>query len=254
MLACFLSLLVSVMEGDCKWKRKRVLRARAALMNAKRDCKQPLNLPPSGENSAGPSTEEHESSALLSTMDDSIQLPSITPDDVESSSESEEPFTPDAVKDVFGTWVKSLYKDDVRMMSVMFTDMLLERFHMTLVGAATETGRLVGYNEKTIRCWRKDFYENGGEFSDLQQGKHKRPYVLDDEECRHKALQWARENAYKKGEPNMTSSLFCEWVNNDLLPNSNLAPGFPRRIAPRTGARWLNDLGFPHQRIIKEYI
>ena len=67
------------MESDCKWKSKRVLRARAALMNAKRGCKQPVNLPPS----AGPSTEEHESSALLSTMDDSIQLPSITPDDVE---------------------------------------------------------------------------------------------------------------------------------------------------------------------------
>ena len=89
------------------------------------------------------------------------------------------------MKDVFDTWVKSLHKDDVRMLSVMFTDMLFERFHMTLVGAATETGRLVGYNEKNIRCWRKDFYENGGEFSDLQQG-------------RYKALQWARENAHKK--------------------------------------------------------
>ena len=65
-------------------KRRRVLRARAALMNAKIVCKQPVNLPPSGENSAGPSTEEHESSALLSTMDDSIQLPSMTPDDVEN--------------------------------------------------------------------------------------------------------------------------------------------------------------------------
>ena len=42
------------------------------------------------------------------------------------------------------------------MMSVMFTGILLERF-MTLVGAATETGQLVGYNKKYIRYLKKDF-------------------------------------------------------------------------------------------------
>ena len=93
-------------------EEKKVLRAKTALKNAKRGCIQPVNLHSSGENSAGPSTKENESSALPSTMEDSIQLPFISPDDLESSS-SAEPFTPDDVKDVFGMCVKSLHKYDV---------------------------------------------------------------------------------------------------------------------------------------------
>jgi len=36
-------------------------------------------------------------------------------------------------------------------------------------------------------------------------------------------------------------------VNNELLPNVHLAPGFPRQISHRTAVRWLEELGFEYK-------
>ena len=51
-------------------------------------------------------------------------------------------------------------------------------------------------------------------------------------------------NAAPRGRPNLTSSAFCQWVNNELLPNSVLEPGYPRRVSVETARKWLHDLGF----------
>ena len=50
---------------------------------------------------------------------------------------------------------------------------------------------------------------NEGQFSDCKRGKHKLPSILDDEEAPRKAVKYVRENAYKKGEPNLTAGMFC---------------------------------------------
>ena len=42
----------------------------------------------------------------------------------------------------------------------------------------------------------------------------------------------------------MTSIDFCRWVNEALLPNSTLEPGFPRKIGLETARKWLHHLGF----------
>ena len=60
---------------------------------------------------------------------------------------------------------------------------------MTDVGAASEVGMVVGFNEKSVCTWKNDFC-NEGEFSESHKGKHSRPYVLDDEEYEGKALSW----------------------------------------------------------------
>ena len=130
------------------------------------------------------------------------------------------------------------------MIALILMDTFCERFGMTDVGVASEAGMVVGFNEKSIRTWRSDFYKNGGEFSESRKGKHSRPYVLDDEECKGKALSWLHEHAYAKGEPVMTSARFAQWVNSDLLPYSHLPPGFPQEITPRTASKWLHALGF----------
>ena len=65
--------------------------------------------------------------------------------------------------------------------------------------------------EKSVRTWRN---KNGGEFSESCKGKHVRPYVLQDEECKGKALSWLHEHAYAKGEPVLTSARFAQWVNS----------------------------------------
>ena len=53
-----------------------------------------------------------------------------------------------------------------------------------------------------------------------------------------------RENAYKKGQPNLTAGMFCVWVNNDLLPSLTLDPSLPRKISLETAQLWLHELGF----------
>ena len=56
--------------------------------------------------------------------------------------------------------------------------------------------------------------------------------------------KYVRENANIKGKPNMITTSFCQWVNNELLPNHVLEPGFPCRISVDTARRWLHHLEF----------
>ena len=55
-----------------------------------------------------------------------------------------------------------------------------------------------------------------------------------------KAKKYMQANASVKGQPNITSAMFCQWVNDELLPNSSLAPGFPRKVSAETA----HKLGF----------
>lgn len=53
-----------------------------------------------------------------------------------------------------------------------------------------------------------------------------------------------QESAAVKGQPNITAPMFCEWVNQELLPNSSLEPGYPRKISVETARKWLHHLDF----------
>ena len=53
-----------------------------------------------------------------------------------------------------------------------------------------------------------------------------------------------RENSAARGRPNLTAGAFCQWVNNELLPNSVLEPGYPRSVSAETARKWLHELGF----------
>ena len=220
------------------WSKKRKLKEKAALA---RSCKQ--------RKLQGPATDTVNdltscmSSSSSTSLDDSLVLPAIN--DPDSSDDTEDaPFSSTDANETYKEWIGCQCKDNVKMIAVILMDTFIQRFSLTNVAAATEAGLVVGYNEQTIRKWHADFYACKGEFSCSIQGKHSRPYVLDDENCRKKALSWLRESAYKKGQPNMTAATFAAWVNTDLLPNSHLSPGFPRSITPRTARKWLHDLGF----------
>ena len=65
-----------------------------------------------------------------------------------------------------------------------------------------------------------------------------------DEELNRNARAYVTENANPKGRPNMTALSFCAWVNDDLLPNHTLPPGFPQRISIPTAQKWQHELGF----------
>ena len=164
-----------------------------------------------------------------------------------SSDSDDERMTADESKSIWKKWLQEQPKDSLKMLSIMLTDTYIERFGLTKTNAAKESALLLGMNEKTIRTWRKSYYANMGKFSDSKQGKHSRPYILDDEKLRHDAATWVRSNASKKGEANMTAAKFCEWVNAELLPNASVPPGCPLNIKPRTAVKWLHDLGFRPQ-------
>ena len=171
-------------------------------------------------------------------------------DEPSSSSDSDDgdySLSTEDVEGVWKDWLKQQPKESIKIMSIMLCHNFINRFGLTKTGSAKETAFLLGVNEKTIRIWNKNFVRNGGTFSESKQGRHVRPYILDDEELRHKAATWVQSNSSIKGQPNMTASKFCDWVNTELLPNVSVPPGCPFQIKKRTATRWLHDLGFRPQ-------
>ena len=75
-------------------------------------------------------------------------------------------------------------------------------------------------------------------------GRFRDNTLMSNEELCEKARVYVRANAAPRGRPNLTSSAFCQWVNNGLLPNSVLEPGYPRRVFVETARKWLHELGF----------
>ena len=118
-------------------------------------------------------------------------------------------------------------------------------FGLKKTDAAAVVSEILCKNERTIRRWVDDFVANDGEFSDSQQGHYQRSNsLMTNEGVCEKARVYVRENSAPRGRPNLTASSFCQWVNNELLPNSVLEPGYPRRVSVETARKWLHALGF----------
>ena len=84
-----------------------------------------------------------------------------------------------------------------------------------------------------------------GEIPEIKQGQYQRTGVLwKNEILSKKACRYIRDNAVAKGKPNLTVGSFCQWVNEDLLPNETLEPGFPRKISVETARKWMHEMGF----------
>ena len=110
-----------------------------------------------------------------------------------------------------------------------------------------EAASFVGFNEKTVRKYRKEFFACHGHFSEEKRGKYKRDCLFTNEDIKLEAAMWVRENSYKKGAANMTAASFCSWVNDTLLLHYDLPANLPQRISLRTATRWLHHLGFRPQ-------
>ena len=110
--------------------------------------------------------------------------------------------------------------------------------------AAELAGIMIGKSDKVVREWRSYFTQNG-EIPQSQQGGYQRSGVLwTNEDLNKKATEYIRGNADLKGQPNLTVGKFCQWVNDDLLPNETLPPGFPRNVSVETARKWMHELWF----------
>lgn len=72
-------------------------------------------------------------------------------------------------------------------------------------------------------------------FPESQQGCYQRSGVLwQNEELNESVRKFVRENGCVWGKKNLTCATFCKWVNESLLVNNVLEPGYPRRISLAT--------------------
>ena len=193
---------------------------------------------------ASSSLEPAASSTREAPVMDQDGLISENSDDDGSESEEEAQFDDERAQEIFDEWMVSLRLDQHRMLAVILMESFKNRQGMKVKDSAQEAGSIVGFNEKTVRKYRNDFFNNKGYLSEFRQGKYDRHCIYRDEDLNQKAREWVRENAFKKGAPNMTAMAFCEYTNNHLLPSSHLPPFFPRSVSLRTAIRWLRHLGF----------
>ena len=142
------------------------------------------------------------------------------------------------------TWIKSLDCNQRVALGLFILFQLILLFNFTILKAAEYTAIIVQRSKRTIRKWRKQFFAHG-ELQQSTQGKHERSGVLwANEELNVEAARFVSAQANAKGQPNMRMSDFCAWVNTNLLPNTTLEPGFPRRIGWETARKWLHGPGF----------
>ena len=204
--------------------------------------------------SATAETIERTSSATAETgtTAETMLLAGLT-GDPEESDRSDATFDPDqeptcstdAILEQFvEDWLLTLDRDNIISLSLFLTYNLKSLLNFSTTKAADYAGIMLGKSDRTIRQWHADFHENGS-IPDSKQGRYQRTGILwSCEDLNKKAYQYVRENANVKGRPNLTKYSFCRWVNEDLLPNEILEPGFPRCISVETARKWLHELGF----------
>ena len=142
-------------------------------------------------------------------------------------------------------WVESLNRDDTMALTMFLYSFLVFCLQFTLCNSAKLISKLLGYSDRTIREWRSIFISNEGSFPDSEQGKYQQAGVLwQNEDLNKKVREFVRKNASVKGKKNLTAAAFCSWVNEVLLANNVLEPGYPRRVSVTTALRWLHNLGF----------
>ena len=142
-------------------------------------------------------------------------------------------------------WASSLTRDDFMSLAIVLHYALVEVNGIAVSKAANLIASMIGKTERTVRDWKYSFIANDCSFPESQQGKYRRQGILwQNEELNDAASNYVRANAVVKGKPNMTAITFCLWVNESLLPNGILEPGYPRRVSVQTARKWLHELGF----------
>ena len=217
------------------------------LSKAREAKKQKLSARPLDSDSAQPSTsttDEQDTTVEQNRSEGSTQQESLQDSILEESKVSnEEKVT--YLQEHIEEWTSTLSKDDLMSLAMTLHYSLVCVSGVSQTDAAQCIASLISKNERTVREWRYIFFKNEGNFPDNQQGKYRRQGVLwKNEELNEAASDYFRANAVVKGKPNLTSISFCRWVNEYLLPNSILVPGYPRKISVQTARLWLHELGF----------
>ncbi len=121
----------------------------------------------------------------------------------------------------------------------------MKNFEMQATESAKLTARLLERSDRSVRKWRSAVIKSKGSLPKSKQGTFQRNGVLSkNEELTEMARKFVTNNSSVKGKPNVTTFDFCRWVNESLLQNVTLEPGFPRKVSISTCNRWLHVMGF----------
>lgn len=90
-------------------------------------------------------------------------------------------------------------------------------------------------------------WENPTESAGQQGGYQRSGLLWTNEDLNKKATEFIRGNTDVEVQPNLTVAKF---VNDNLLPNETLPPGFPCKISVGTARKLMHELGF--QVVVKE--
>ena len=115
--------------------------------------------------------------------------------------------------------------------------------------AASRAADCTGFHPKTVQDWASAFFVSSSALSsedmtdehiteDLSSDRGHRDThsgtLLHSEEFQLAARTFVRRNTCKKGQPNLTSEMFVEWIDST----------YGKRIHKVTARRWLSPLGF----------
>ena len=131
--------------------------------------------------------------------------------------------------------------------SIMATAMTV--WGCCITEAASRAADCTGFHPKTVQDWASAFFVSSSALSsedmtdehiteDLSSDRGHRDThsgtLLHSEEFQLAARTFVRSNTCKKGQPNLTSEMFVEWIDST----------YGKRIHKVTARRWLSALGF----------
>ena len=153
------------MEDDKKWKRRLTL-AKAEKMRAAKQARAEA-LSPLSPIADLTSTQPSPETPLPSTQPGPSGLQQVIPTDETNSSNltdegesssSESDFDDEKAQDVFDDWMVR------KLLSVALLQAFKTRQGILLMDAAKESASFTGFNEKTVRHYRKQFFDGKGSF------------------------------------------------------------------------------------------
>ena len=169
-------------EGSQKWKRKRMLEARAERMRAAKQARLQETRESSDrddQQTRGSDSVDQASSRPRDEPDDDGPQRSESENNRDSeSSSSESDFDDEKAQSIFDDWMVSLPALNRKTLAVLLMESFRNRQKMNVTDAAKEAASITGYNEKTVRQYRKDFFTQKGKFKEGKQGKYKRHCLL----------------------------------------------------------------------------
>ena len=163
------------------WAKKRKMQARVARLNAarlaKRSTSDPSALsgtPPSSSDAPSADSDPAPAGTGASTpsppKDDHLEECECNDGDHHSDDED---FTEEKAQEIFDDFIVALPRDTRRMMAVLLMESFKKRQKMQVMDAAREAALITGYNERTVRKYRDEFFSNKGELEESKRGKYK---------------------------------------------------------------------------------